>query len=279
MPEFMSFFKKPLQKLLILTLTILSVGLTDIRAQTINDVIERYDLSPQMISYHPNGEWIMSSSSDGENPYLLIRIDDAETTEAEIDTLDYGYYLNISKLSNDGDELLYGFLDTLKTERNTYLRTYEDGTFSEPVDFREKTGLNALTYFMIDEPGNIYFYTYDLDPKGIYKLEKTVDGYGEPMLLISNRPNYVPFSPLLIDETTMLLAQHGQDDNSVNGIYVSKKENSRWSTPVKLEGLPYGWSLGFGEENSVIYLIAETRKVKMIPMPELEERIDEVLSW
>jgi len=221
----------------------------------------------------------MSSSSDGENPYLLIRIDDAETTEAEIDTLDYGYYLNISKLSNDGDELLYGFLDTLKTERNTYLRTYEGGTFSEPVDFREKTGLNALTYFMIDEPGNVYFYTYDLDPKGIYKLEKTVDGYGEPMLLISNRPNHVPFSPLLIDETTMLLAQHGQDDNSVNGIYVSKKENNRWSTPVKLEGLPYGWSLGFGEENSVIYLIAETRKVKMIPMPELEERIDEVLSW
>ena len=274
----MSFSRKALHKLLIFILTILAIGLSDIRAQTINDVIERFDLSPQMISYHPNGEWIMSSSSEGDDPYLLIRIDDVEATEAEIDTLDYGYYSNISKLSNDGDELLYGFLDTLKTERKTYLRTYEDGTFSEPVDFREKTGLNALTYFMIDEPGNVYFYTYDLDPNGIYKIEKTADGYGEPMLLISNRPNYVPFSPLLIDETTMLLAQHGKDDNSVNGIYVSKKENRRWSTPVKLEGLPYGWSLGFGEEDSVIYLIAETRKVKMIPMPELEELIDEVLS-
>jgi uncharacterized protein YxeA len=274
----MSSFKKTLHKLLILSLTILYLGLSDIQAQTINGVIEKYELTPQMISYHPNGEWIMSSSSEGNNPYLLIRIDDVKTTEAEIDTLDYGYYLNISKLSNDGDELLYGFLDTLKSERKTYLRTYEDGTFSEPVDFRKKTGLNALTYFMIDEPGNVYFYTYDLDPKGIYKLEKTADGYGEPALLISNRPNYVAFSPLLIDETTLLLAQHGQDDNSVNGIYVSKKENSRWSTPVKLEGLPYGWSLGFGEEDSVIYLIAETRKVKMIPLPELEERIDKVLS-
>ena len=274
----MSSFKKTLHKLLIFILTILSIGLSDIQAQTINGVIEKYELTPQMISYHPNGEWIMSSSSEGNNPYLLIRIDDVKTTEAEIDTLDYGYYLNISKLSNDGDELLYGFLDTLKSERKTYLRTYEDGTFSEPVDFRKKTGLNALTYFMIDEPGNVYFYTYDLDPKGIYKLEKTADGYGEPALLISNRPNYVAFSPLLIDETTLLLAQHGQDDNSVNGIYVSKKENSRWSTPVQLEGLPYGWSLGFGEEDSVIYLIAETRKVKMIPLPELEERIDKVLS-
>ena len=274
----MSSFKKTLHKLLILSLTILYLGLSDIQAQTINGVIEKYELTPQMISYHPNGEWIMSSSSEGNNPYLLIRIDDFKTTEAEIDTLDYGYYLNISKLSNDGDELLYGFLDKLKSERKTYLRTYEDGTFSEPVDFRKKTGLNALTYFMIDEPGNVYFYTYDLDPKGIYKLEKTADGYGEPALLISNRPNYVAFSPLLIDETTLLLAQHGQDDNSVNGIYVSKKENSRWSTPVKLEGLPYGWSLGFGEEDSVIYLIAETRKVKMIPLPELEERIDKVLS-
>lgn len=274
----MSSFKKTLHKLLIFILTILSIGLSDIQAQFINDVIEKYELSPQMISYHPNGEWIMSSSSEGKNPYLLIRVDDVKTTEAEIDTLDYGYYSNISKLSNDGDELLYGFLDTLKSERKTYLRTYEDGTFSEPVDFRKKTGLNALTYFMIDEPGNVYFYTYDLDPKGIYKLEKTADGYGEPALLISNRPNYVAFSPLLIDETTLLLAQHGQDDNSVNGIYVSKKENSRWSTPIKLEGLPYGWSLGFGEEDSVIYLIAETRKVKMIPLPELEERIDKVLS-
>lgn len=274
----MSSIKKALHTLLILSLTILYLGLSDIQAQTINGVIEKYELTPQMISYHPNGEWIMSSSSEGNNPYLLIRIDDVKTTEAEIDTLDYGYYLNISKLSNDGDELLYGFLDTLKSERKTYLRTYEDGTFSEPVDFRKKTGLNALTYFMIDEPGNVYFYTYDLDPKGIYKLEKTADGYGEPVLLISNRPNYVAFSPLLIDETTLLLAQHGQDDNSVNGIYVSKKENSRWSTPVQLEGLPYGWSLGFGEEDSVIYLIAETRKVKMIPLPELEERIDKVLS-
>lgn len=80
-----------------------------------------------MISYHPNGEWIMSSSSDGDNPYLLIRIDDAETTEAEIDTLNYGYYSNISKLSNDGDELLYGFLDTLKTERRTYLPSHVRG--------------------------------------------------------------------------------------------------------------------------------------------------------
>jgi len=126
-PVFISFFKKALQKLLILNLIILSVELLDIKAQTINDVIERYELSPQMISYHPNGEWIMSSSSDGDNPYLLIRIDDIETIEAEIDTLKYGYYSNISKLSNDGDELLYGFLDTLKTERRTYLPSHVRG--------------------------------------------------------------------------------------------------------------------------------------------------------
>ena len=250
------------------------------RAQSINEVIEQYDLSPQMISYHPEGEWIMSTRSEGDNPFLLLRIDGIEMAETEIDTLDYGYYLNISKLSNDGDQLLYGFLDTLGTDsqRRTYLRTYENDTFGEPLDFREKTGLNALTYFMIDEPGNVYFYTYGMDPKGIYKIEKDAEGYGEPELLIANRPNFVPFSPLLIDENTMLLAQHGQGDNSVNGIYVSKKGNNGWSTPKKLEGLPYGWSLGFGEDNDIVYLVAETRKVKQIPLAEMRERVKMVLK-
>ena len=131
---------------------------------------------------------------------------------------------------------------------------------------------------MIDEPGNVYFYTYDLKPKGIYKIEKKPEGYGEPELMIPNRPNYVAFSPLVIDETTMVLAQHGQDDKSVNGIYVSKKQNGRWSTPAKLDGLPYGWSLGFGEDNAVIYLVAETRTVKRIPLPELKEKIDQAVN-
>jgi hypothetical protein len=131
---------------------------------------------------------------------------------------------------------------------------------------------------MIDEPGNVYFYTYGMDPKGIYKIEKDEEGYGETELLIANRPNFVPFSPLLIDENTMLLAQHGQGDNSVNGIYVSKKGNNGWSTPKKLEGLPYGWSLGFGEDNDIVYLVAETRKVKQIPLAEMRERVKMVLD-
>lgn len=275
----MTLFNYKTPELFLFTFIILSFITSDIEAQQINDLIEKFDLTPQMISYHPNGEWIISNRSDGENPYYLIHIEGTKLSKAEIDTLDFGYYPNISKLSNYGDEFLYGFLDRSNEdpERKTYYRTYKDGTFSEPVDFRKLTGLNALTYFMIDEGGSVYFYTYDLDPKGIYKIEKTADGYSEPDLLIANRTNFVPFSPLLIDEKTMILAQHGQDDNSVNGIYVSKKENSKWSTPVKLEGLPYGWSLGFGEDNSVIYLIADTKKVKKISLPDLEERIEKAL--
>jgi hypothetical protein len=265
--------------LVICVLSVLFIQVSDSHSQEINDVIEQFDLSPQMISYHSDGEWFMSNRTDGDNPFELLRISGVKTNDAKIDTLDFGHYLNVSKLSNDGDQLLYGFLDTLQAEpqRRTYMRRYENGSFSEPIDFREESGLNALTYFMIDEPGNVYFYTYNLDPKGIYRIDKTDNGYKDPKLLISNRPNYVAFSPLLLDEDTLLLAQHGQDDNSVNGIYVSKRKDGEWVTPVKLKDLPYGWSLGFGENDSIIYLIAESRMVMQVPMDEIEGLIDETL--
>jgi len=249
-------------------------------AQAINSVMKKYGIVPQMVSYHPDDEWFISSKSDDGNKFILLQIRDYQTSKPKIDTLDFGYYLNISKLSNDGDELLYGFLDTLSAEptRRTYLRKYSNGSFSEPTDLRKKTGFGALTYFMLNDTGDIYFYTYDLQPKGLYKIEKKADQYSEPKLLIANRPNYVPFSPIMLDEKTMLLAQHGQEDKRVNGIYVSKKDNDQWSTPVKLEGLPYGWSLGYGKGDTIVYLVAETRMVKELSRKALKATIQVALE-
>ena len=232
------------------------------QAQSINDYLDQYQIIPQMISQHPDGEWLISASSKESKPQLL-RLSPINETEANIDTLNFGYYLNVSKLSNDGDHLLYGFADTIQDVRKTYMRKYENGQFSKPIDFREKTGLKSLTYFMLDEDENVYFYSYTKKPKGLYRIMKAdEDRYNEAELLLPNKPNYVPFSPLLLDEQTMLLAQHGVDDQSVNGIYVSQKTDGKWQTPKKIEGWPYGWSLGFDKDGNIIYLNAQTRRIE-----------------
>lgn len=232
------------------------------QAQTINDYLDQYRIVPQMISQHPDGEWLLSASSKETKPQLL-RLSPINETEANIDTLNFGYYLNVSKLSNDGDHLLYGFADTIQDVRKTYMRKYDNGQFSEPIDFREKTGLKALTYFMLDKDNNVYFYTYAKDPKGLYRIMKVDENrYGKAELLLPNRSNYVPFSPLILDDQTMLLAQHGVDDQSVNGIYVSQKTDGVWQTPKKIEDWPYGWSLGFDKDGNIIYLNAQTRRVE-----------------
>ncbi|TKS55720.1 hypothetical protein [Mesohalobacter halotolerans] len=246
-------------------------------AQNINNYLDQYQIIPQMISQHPNGEWFISANSKGTTPQLF-KLTPINEEEAKIDTLDYGFYLNISKLSNDGDHLLYAFADTIQDVRKTYLRTYENGQFSEPVDFRKMTGLKALTYFMVDKNENVYFYTYAKDPKGLYRIMKTdEDRYGKAELLLPNRSNYVPFSPLLLDEKTMLLAQHGVDDQSVNGIYVSQKTAGKWQTPVKIEDWPYGWSLGFDKNGDIIYINAQTRRTEYYKLEEVQKTLKNLI--
>jgi hypothetical protein len=226
-----------------------------------------------MISQHPDGEWFISGSLKGSTPQLL-KLSPTNDNQLKLDTLDYGFYQNISKLSNDGDHLFYAFADTIQDVRKTYLRSYKDGKLGKPRDFRKMTGLKALTYFMVDKNENVYFYTYAKDPKGLYRIMKTdEDCYGKAELLFSNRSNYVPFSPLLLNEKTMLLAQHGVDDQSVNGIYVSQKTAGKWQTPVKIKDWPYGWSLGFDKNGDIIYINAQTRRIEYYKLEEVQKHL------
>ena len=246
-------------------------------AQNINNYLDQFQIIPQMISQHPDGKWFISGSLNGSTPQS-IKLTPTNDNQLKLDTLDYGFYQNISKLSNDGDHLLYAFADTIKDVRKTYMRTYENGQFSEPIDFREKTGLQSLTYFMLDKNENVYFYSYTKKPKGLYKITNENGEYQKATLLIANRPNFVPFSPLLLDENTMLLAQHGKEDKSVNGIYVSRKIDNQWQTPVKIEGWPYGWSLGFDKDGDIIYINAKTKKIEHYNLEEIKHTINELLQ-
>jgi len=245
-------------------------------AQDINTYLDKYDITPNMISQHPDGEWFISGSLKGSTPQLL-KLTPTDDKQLQLDRLDYGFYQNISKLSNDGDHLLYAFADTIQDKRKTYLRSYKDGKLGKPMDFRKMTGLKALTYFMVDKNENVYFYTYAKDPKGLYRIMKTdEDRYGKAELLLPNRSNYVPFSPLFIDENTMLLAQHGQDDQSVNGIYFSVEKDGEWQEPIKINDLPYGWSLGFDKSGDLIYINAKTKRIEHYNFEEIKHTINEL---
>ncbi len=246
-------------------------------AQDINDYLDQYDITPNMISQHPDGEWFVSGSLKDSTPQLL-KLTPTEDKQLQLDTLDYGFYQNISKLSNDGDHLLYAFADTIQDVRKTYLRTYKDGKLGKPLDFRKMTRLKALTYFMVDDNENVYFYTYAREPKGLYKISKQDENaYGEAELLIPNRPNLVPFSPLLLDEKTMLLAQHGQDDQNVNGIYCSVAKDGEWQEPIKIERLPYGWSLGFDKYGDLIYINAKTKRIEHYNLEDLKKILKKLI--
>ena len=247
-------------------------------AQNINNYLDQYQIIPQMISQHPDGEWFVSGSLKGSTPQLL-KLTPTDDKQLQLDTLNYGFYQNISKLSNDGDHLLYAFADTIQDVRKTYLRSYKNGKLGKSRDFRKMTGLKALTYFMVDKNENVYFYTYAREPKGLYRVMKEgQNNYSVAELLIPNRPNLVPFSPLLLDENTMLLAQHGKEDKSVNGIYVSRKIDNQWQTPVKIEGWPYGWSLGFDKDGDIIYINAKTKKIEYYNLEEIKQTINELLQ-
>lgn len=234
-----------------------------VTSQDINTYLDKYKLYPNMISQHPDGEWFLSTKPVKSGTPELVKITPVSLTEAKIDTLDYGFYLNISKLSNDGDHLLYAFADTIQDVRKTYMRPYKNGELGKPTDFRALTGLESLTYFMVDKDENVYFYSYSKQPKGIYRVMKQEGGsYSEAELIIPKRPDLVPFSPLLLDEKTMLMAIHGEEDKSTQGIYVSWKTKDNWQKPVKLKYWPYGWSLGFDQDGNIIYLNAKTRRIE-----------------
>jgi hypothetical protein len=247
-------------------------------SQDINTYLDKYKLYPNMISQHPDGEWFLSTKPIESGTPELVKITPESPTEAKIDTLDYGFYLNISKLSNDGDHLLYAFADTIQDVRKTYMRPYKNGELGEPLDFRALTGLKSLTYFMIDKVDNVYFYSYSKSPKGIYRVLKQENGrYSEAELLIPKRPDLVPFSPLLLDDKTMLMAIHGEDDQSTNGIYVSKKTDNTWAKTLKIEDMPYGWSLGFDKDGHVIYINAKTRRIEKYSQNTIRQAIENTL--
>ena len=262
-----------MKKTILLSISLLMINF--VTSQDINNYLDKYKLYPNMISQHPDSEWFLSTKPVKSGTPELVKITPISPTEAKIDTLDYGFYLNISKLSNDGDHLLYAFADTIQDVRKTYMRPYKNGELGEPTDFRALTGLESLTYFMIDKDDNVYFYSYSKQPKGIYRVMKQEDGsYSEAELIIPKRPDLVPFSPLLLDENTMLMAIHGEEDKSTKGIYVSRKTKVGWQKPVKLKDWPYGWSLGFDKDKNIIYINKRTRRIERFDPKTTKQAIE-----
>ena len=67
------------------------------------------------------------------------------------------------------------------------------------------------------------------------------------------------------------MAVQGKNDSRLNGIYFARYRDGRWRLPLKVQGLRYGYSFDFVNDNIISYKEAVTGNVIFV-------RLDEILK-
>ena len=109
----------------------------------------------------------------------------------------------------------------------------------------------------------------------VYLYSKFENGeYQKPQMIYPDRENAVAYSPLLLDDKTMIFTQHGVKDNSTNGIYFSIKDNSgNWSAPQLLDDIPMSDVITYYNEEKIAFLVAKTYRLKFYDKAEIFKMI------
>ncbi len=63
----------------------------------------------------------------------------------------------------------------------------------------------------------------------------------------------------------------------VYGIYCSMAKDGEWQEPIKINDLPYGWSLGFDKDGDIIYINAKTKKIEHYNLEDLKNTINKLI--
>jgi hypothetical protein len=244
--------------LTILTIFALHMPTYSQSEKDINDFLEQKNIGLQTVSLHPNGTILISSSynRESENNYLIhvrgLNQSNLNQREVTLDTLDVNRPSR-SAFSKNGKYIIYNEIDD---GQRTLLRSYDGiDNLGEEINLTEATGYDAMYYYSLQD-STFLFYTYveeDHPDNGVHV--STFDGtaLSQSRLVFPNGNNRVFFSPLLLDSSTMILAAHGQEDSSTNGVYISKRVNGSWQYPDLLKDLPYGYSFDWVDSNTVMY--------------------------
>jgi len=126
-------------------------------------------------------------------------------------------------ITPDGKTIFFGSMRDGRSEYAFYQSDFVNGSWQTPI--YSETGLNQgfSMYVSVSSSGNIYF----TGTNGIYVIRK-LDGEFQPRVFtgVSGKHPYIA-----LDESYMLI-DRGSGDASY--IYITRKQNGYWSTPVKL---------------------------------------------
>ena len=242
----------------------------------VNQFLYKNGIVPTTISYHPNGEVLISTqySKETKSQYMIL-VDDVTQDEPTVDTLST-VRPNRSKFSDDGEFIIYNEIeDKGKKGQQTYLRKYSSlGQMERKRNLKEELNLGSLYYFSMDKDGIFYYYAFfgsTSDKNGIYASMCSSEPCTGSIPIYLDTEELIYFSPLRIGRNMLLMAVQGKNDSRLNGIYFARYRDGRWRLPLKVQGLRYGYSFDFVNDNIISYKEAVTGNVIFV-------RLDEILK-
>lgn len=253
-------------KKLLFLLLFLTTYLNVYSQEKINGILDSLNISISTISFHPEGDILISTGLNQKDmsQYLLV-ITKSEGT-IQIDTL-ASQRPNRSAFSQDGEYLIHNYLDEVSDEFYTVKRKYDNpNNIGAPFYLSESLFTDNMYYYFMDAHQNFYYYTFVRENRseGGLLLSKFENGkYQKPEILFPDRENAVAYSPLLLDDKTMVFAQHGIIDDTFRGIHYSLKDDSgEWSEPKLLSEIPMSNVITYYDKETVAFLVAKNNRIQ-----------------
>jgi hypothetical protein len=232
----------------------------------INQLLDSLGINPITISFHPKGDILISTDLNREDmtQYLLLISHISDTMS--IDTLKCDRP-NRSAFSKNGEFLIYNFNDPISDKFYTVKRKYDGPkNIGDPFYISEHLFADNMYYYFMDENEDFYYYTYvqkNRSQGGLLYSKFENGRYQKPQMIHPDRENAVAYSPVILNEETMIFAQHGIKDNTYRGVHYSiKNKNGEWSDPILLDEIPMSNVITFFDENTVAFLVAKNARVK-----------------
>ena len=245
----------------------------------VNKILDSLNINPITISFHPKGDILISTSynQSDKSQYLLL-ITDREK-EIRIDTLSSSRP-NRSVFSTDGEYLVHNVLNDVSNNFYTLKRKYNGpDDIGVPYNLFERLFVDNMYYYFMDEKQDFYYYTYNGENRaegGLLYAKFENGDCQKPQMIFPDRENAVAYSPLLLDDDTMIFAQHGVVDDSFEGIHFSvKNKEGKWSDPVKLDDLPMSNVLSYYDQDKIAFLVAKTGRLRFFDKDQVISMVNQ----
>lgn len=260
-------------KKIILLISFIILNTSLYAQEEVNHLLDSLKIIPTTISFHPKGDILISTAYDRSDKSQYLLLITKPEGKVNIDTLSSSRP-NRSAFSEDGEYLIHNFRDEVSGDFFTVKRKYDGPeNIGAPYYLSERLFVDNMYYYFMDARQNFYYYTYDRENRGDGGLlySKFENGrYQKPQIIHPDRENAVAYSPLLLDDETMIFGQHGVKDNSTNGIYFSRKNKEhQWSRPQLLKAIPMSDVITYYGKNKIAFLVAETYRLKFYDKDEI----------